>query len=427
MQKVTYIIPLIIPIIVILLALLYRFKSIKKTVFVAIPIVVILPALLFGFLKLRNKFPKMVSNQTLSGVQMRSQVWSGEITITGDVTFLPFADLTILPGTKIKFVVGDDKKLGGFEVPADGFNDLDPTRLSSYGKTHSGLTVTGKLYAVGTPENRILFTSAAENPKIADWDCISVGGDGSLIEYAIIEYTRIGIGAGDNTPHSIFRNNIVRYAMWGSISTGWSGAQVYNNEIYECGHEGVDVQGGNPIIEGNTIYDCQAGIVVLRGSATVKNNKITNSGRGPNNTGIHVGKDATPVIENNYFEAAPDDSDLKWCYVNFCYFMYKQPIGTPLLTEVYKEGNITRYAVPAYKLEWWEHNYTVKLPFEAKWLIYGWKNNKWQKVELKILSGEYKVPQGYSMYVFIPNPTVTEKSEVIFNILHKNIYKIMAV
>ena len=404
-----------------------KFKSKKKAVFVILSIVVALLVLFFGLLKLQNKFPKTVSNKSISGIQARSQIWSGEITITGDVIFLPFADLTILPGTKIKFVVGDDLKFGGMEVPPDGYNDLDPTRLASYGKSHSGLIVSGKLYAVGTPENRILFTSAAQNPKIADWDCISPMGDGSLIEYTIIEYNRIGISPGEGTPNSISRNNIVRHTMWAPISTYWSGAQVYNNEIYDCGHEGVDVQGGNPIIENNTIYDCNVGIVVLRGSAIVRNNKITNSGEGTTKIGIHLGKDATPLIENNYFEPAPYDSDLKWCYENFCYFMYKEPPDTPLLSEVYKKNNTARYAVPAYKIDRPEQNYTVNLPFEAEWLIYGWKNNKWQKIELKILSEGYKVPAGYSMYVFIPNPTTIEKSEIIFNLLHKDIYKIMAV
>jgi len=378
----------------------------------------------FG-LKFPNIFPKKVSNQSISGVQIRSQIWSGEITVTGDVTV--FGNLTILPGTKIKFVVSDDKKRGGVEVPPDGYLDLDPARLTSYGKTHSGLTIFGKLSAVGTPEKRILFTSAAENPKIADWDCLSPLGDGSLIEYATIEYMKVGIAPGPNTPHSIFRNNIVRYSWWGNISTNWSGAQVYNNEVYETGHEGIDVQGGNPIIEGNTIYNCNVGIVVLRGSAIVRNNKIINCGGGLYNTGIHVGKDATPILENNYFEPAPPDSDLKWCYENFCYAVYKWPIGNPLLSEVYKINNIARYAVPAYKLESLEPHYIVNLPFEAEWLIYGWKNNQWQKVELKILSGEYQVPSGYSMYVFIPNPTEKEKNAEWFNKKHADIYKTMSV
>jgi len=362
--------------------------------------------------------PVKISNQSVSGDIRRDTIWSGEILITGDVVILK--DLTILPGTVVKFAVQDDKQEGR-EIPADGYNDLDPTRLLSYAKTHSSLAIRGKLTAVGTPENRILFTSAADNPKIADWEAIGLYGDGSLIEYATIEWSRGGISLDDEpTPNSIVRNNIIRYTMWGSISTGWSGCQVYNNEIYECGHEGIDVQGRNPIIENNTIYDCHAGIIILRGSAVVKNNVMKNVG-----SGIHPGKDATPVLENNIVEIAPGDSTKEWCYQSFCYPQFGEPEGTPILTEVYKE-ELPRYATSAYRIEY--QNYTVELPLEAdEWLFYGWKNDKWNRIEAEITENECEFPPGYSMYVSIPNPTADEKDVNKFNEEHANIYRIMAV
>jgi len=354
-----------------------------------------------------------------TGHYRESEVWGGEILITGDVYMEK--NLKILPGTVVKFAVQDDKHEGR-EIPADGFNDLDPTRLVSYGKTHSSLTVGGKLTAVGTPENRILFTSAAGNPKIADWEVISPHGDGSLIEYATIEWSRGGISLGDEpTPNSIFRNNIIRYTMWGSISTGWSGCQVYNNEIYECGHEGIDVQGRNPIIENNTIYDCHVGIVILRGSAIVRNNLMKNIGNG-----IHIGGDAAPILENNHIEIAPHDSKKEWCYEDFCYPMFGEPVDTPILTEVYKENNLPRYAVSAYRIENKDHR--ANLPLEAEeWLAYGWKNDKWNKINVRITATKCEFPFGYSMYVLIPNPTQEEKDAEIFNDEHYDIYKIMAV
>lgn len=364
--------------------------------------------------------PIIIHDQNISGLFMKSQIWSGEILITGDVLIL--SDLTILPGTVVKFAVQDDQKTG-YKAHADGYNDLDPTRSISYAKTHSSLKVVGKMNASGTPENRILFTSAAENPKIADWIGIHPVGDGSLIEYTIIEWSRTGISIGDEyTPNSIFRNNIIRYTLWGPISTGWSSCQVYNNEIYECGHEGIDVQGGDPKIENNTIYNCHVGIVVLRGSAVVKDNVIINVGGA-----FHIGKDATPILENNYIEEAPRDSDKKWCYEDFCYPIIGEPVGTPILTEVYKENNLERYAVPAYKIE--HLNYIVELPLEAEeWIVYGWKNDKWNKVEAEIKEDKkYQLPSDYSTYVFIPNPTEGEKDIKRFNEEHSNIYRIMAV
>jgi len=246
------------------------------------------------------------------------QTWSGEILVTGDVRI--GGDLTILPGSVVRFAVQDDRQLGE-EIPPDGYNDLDPTRLLEYEKTHSGLYISGKLTAVGTPDEQILFTSAAEEPNYADWVSIGFGGDGSIIEYCIVEWARNGITPGRDQPNTIIRNNVINYTLWGSISSGFSGAHIYNNEIWESGHEGIDVQGGDPIIENNIIYNANAGIVILSGSAIVRNNTMINVGNG-----IHVAEGATPTLENNHIELAPEDSTKEWRYGDFAYTMVKTPI-----------------------------------------------------------------------------------------------------
>ncbi len=378
----------------------------------------IIPCCGNGICETGETYKECADDCVKTGHYRESEVWGGEILITGDVYM--DKNLKILPGTVVKFAVQDDQQ-DGWEIPADGYNDLDPIRLISYGKTHSSLMVGGKLTAAGTLNNKILFTSAAENPKIADWEGIYPQGDGSLIEYSIIEWSRGGISAGSDTPNSIFRNNIIRYTMWGAIASGWSGSQMYNNEIYECGHQGIAVDGGDPIIENNTIYDCHGGIVVLRGSAIVRNNLMKKVGNG-----IQIGGDATPTIENNSIILASASSEKEWCYEDFCYPMFGEPVDTPILTEVYKENNLPRYAVPAYKIE--NKDYRANLPLEAEeWLAYGWKNDKWNKINVRITATKCEFPSGYSMYVLIPNPTQEEKDAEIFNDKHSDIYKIMTV
>lgn len=256
------------------------------------------------------------SHQRPSNVLVGDQIWSGEKLITGDV-FIE-GNLTILPGTIVRFVVGDDQH-SGEEIKADGFNDLDPTRLLEYEKTHSGLYVAGKLIAIGTPDEKILFTSAAKEPNYADWVSIGFGGDGSIIEYSIVEWSRNSITPGRNQPNTIIRNNVIRNTFWGGIGAGFSGAHIYNNEIWEAGHEGIDVQGGNPIIENNVIYDSHSGIVILKGSAMVRNNTMINVG-----DGIYVDDRATPTLENNSVELAPKDSTKEWRYETFAYQMRKE-------------------------------------------------------------------------------------------------------
>ncbi len=108
--------------------------------------------------------------------------------------------------------------------------------------------------------------------------------------------------------------------MWGGIGTGKSSCQVLDNEIYEAGHEGIDVQDGDPLIEGNVIYDSHAGIVILQGSATVKNNIMRNVGGG-----IHVENGATPLLENNSVQIAPPDLKKEWRYGDFAYTLFDEP------------------------------------------------------------------------------------------------------
>jgi len=354
-----------------------------------------------------------------TGHYRESEVWGGEILITGDVYMEK--NLKILPGTVVKFAVQDDQQ-DGWEIPADGYNDLDPARLTSYVKTHSSLIIVGRLNASGTAEKRILFTSAAENPKTADWEEICPGGDGSLIEYSTIEWSRSGIATclDGSIPNTIFRNNILRQTLWGSITIDWSSAQVYNNEIWETGHQGIAVHGGNPIIKNNRIYDSHGGIVVQRGSAIVENNTMINVG-----FGIYIEGEATPILKNNHVEMAPQNSTKTWCYESFCYPMFGAPAGTPILTEVYKK-DLPRYAVPAYKIE--GENYIVELPLEAEeWIVYGLKNDKWNKVSVEIKDNKYQLSSDYSMYVFIPNPTEEEKDSERFNEEHSDIYRFMSV
>ena len=99
------------------------------------------------------------------------------------------------------------------------------------------------------------------------------------------------------------------------------------------------------------------------------------------------------------------------------------PKDTPILTEVYKD-ELPRYAVPAYRIE--RKGYRVTLPFlTEEWIVYGWKNDKWNKVEVEIKDNKCQLSSAYSIYVFIPNPTMEEKDAAKFNIDHSDIYRIV--
>ena len=259
-----------------------------------------------------------VTNAKRSGTYVGNQVWGGEITITGDTNII--GNLTILSGTIVRFEIGDDTHSGD-EVPRDGYNDRDPTRLKSYTTTHSSLFIDKKLIAKGTSNKKIIFTSAAKNPHLADWEALIFQGDGSILDNVIVEYNRNGINPIGDQPHSVIQNSIVQHVLWGTISSAESTIQIMNNHLSDCGHEGIDVvHKGSQIITGNIIEDCHAGIVVIGGSSTIEGNTIRNCGGD-----ISVDYNASPKLSNNTVVPPPLGSTREWRYGNFAYQLFGDP------------------------------------------------------------------------------------------------------
>jgi len=249
-------------------------------------------------------------NISISGRFIGNQVWSGDIYITGDVEIL--GNLTVLPGTIIKFVVGDDRREGD-EVLPDGFNDKDPTRLKSYTTTHSSLFVMRKLVAKGTQTQPIIFTSAAQKPNLADWEAIIFKGDGSIINNVIVEYTRNGLNPIGKQPNSVIQNTISRHAMWGAISSANSNIKIINNYLSDAGHEGIDLKfNDNQEVSGNIIDDCHTGIASIAGWQLIKNNTITNCG-----DGVYIDPKSSAASIGNTFVPAPAESQRVWRYDNY--------------------------------------------------------------------------------------------------------------
>ncbi len=263
-----------------------------------------------GFITTKFFSTTKSANTKISGRYFGNQVWSDEITIVGDTEIL--GNLTVLPGTVVKFVVGDDRH-GGDEVEKDGFNDNDPTRLRSYTTTHSSLFVLRKLIAQGIKNNEIVFTSAAEKPYLADWEAIVWQGDGSIIDNVIVEYTRNGLNPIGKQPNSIIQNSISRHSMWGAISAANSNIKITNNHLSDAGHEGIDLKfNGNLEVTNNIIEDCHTGIASIAGSQIIKNNVITNCG-----DGVYIDPKSSAISIGNTFVSAPENSKREWRYGNY--------------------------------------------------------------------------------------------------------------
>ena len=234
-------------------------------------------------------FPQSVSNVNVSGLHLRSQNWSGTITITGDTLFVPWVTLRIEPGTKILF----DKNPDILNTPWAKFADAyitennDPTGREGYNQSHFDLAA--KIVAIGTKGQPIVFTSSQIKPEYADWDQLVLFG-GSILDNVEVSYAHNGVYAGtDGAPFDWGKvvkitNSSLHDSLWSCIDVWSANVIITNNEIYNCWHQAIGIKAnGNDLISDNNIHDSQLS--------------------------VNCEKGATPKIINNHFEAAPINPD----------------------------------------------------------------------------------------------------------------------
>lgn len=198
--------------------------------------------------------PEPAHNASKSGTLIRDEIWSGEIHVTDHIFVPKGVTLTIEPGTVVKF-----KHYRGYKEPWK--------RL--------GITTTGTLKAVGTPEKQIWFTSDAKDPANGDWHMIRFedAGTDSIIKYAVIEFAQQGINMWNSSP--TISRTIVRWNNWeGIYLESYCKPIIEYNQIYENGYNGVAMEQFN--------------------DATLRYNTVSRSGT----NGLHVDA-STARIEGN--------------------------------------------------------------------------------------------------------------------------------
>jgi alpha-tubulin suppressor-like RCC1 family protein len=157
---------------------------------------------------------------TVSGYITTNTTWTSDNTyyVSGIVFVCPGVELTIAPGTVVKF--GDDASLS------------------------SG---SGRIIACGTSDAYIIFTSkhdntvgeiisgSSGNPAVSDWMGFDIH-DASRVEFCKISYAYIGINWGGSP--SLVSDNVISkcdYAMQGSYVYAPSGGIfIANNLVYDC-------------------------------------------------------------------------------------------------------------------------------------------------------------------------------------------------
>lgn len=255
------------------------YNMMKKRV-VILALILSLLLLLAGCSVSKEKTP--ISPTNFSGTTDEDQTWFGNISITGDVIVEKGVTLTILPGTIITVTAFNDDQHGGVDHPHDEPFPKDPDRKET---SSTVIRVDGFLNASGTPDNKIVFTTDKKQTTY-DWDGLYLVH--GKLDHVIVEYARY-----NNIQESsdvIISNSIIRNSLECCICIGHYkpvSPQILNNDIYNCGHEGIDNGGGSAIIAGNYFH--------------VENPEIQPEplwGR----TGIIIYQNTYPIVENNTFE-----------------------------------------------------------------------------------------------------------------------------
>jgi len=225
--------------------------------------------------------PDKLQDTTTLGLKIRSQRWSGAITVKGDINFMPWATLTVEPGTTVLFEKKPDQEGTDWTKWADAYikDHNDPTGRIGYGKTHFHLY--GKILANGTADQPIIFTSAQTQPEYADWDQLILLSD-SRLDWVELAYSHNG--ANIEGRNVTITNGKIHDSLWSCIDLFSWGAEITNNEVYHCWHQAIGIKtdaGSNHInaISGNNVHDAWLG--------------------------LNCEGDAQPWVTDNKFDAAP--------------------------------------------------------------------------------------------------------------------------
>lgn len=205
----------------------------------------------------------------------KDTIWQGKVLIKGDVEIAKGATLTIMPGTVVRF-----KKIEEF-----GPEKLSLDKLNHFPRAE--LIISGRLYAQGTVNNKITFTSAEENPSPGDWGSINLlGSVDNIIEFCIIQYAHTGAHAHSSQvviAYSEFHYNGVAIGQKNVKSVDHKSVMpMLYNTITENGGGILYGGGSTTTISHNEINNNKFfGIYAKKGGlANVRYNNITNNGKG---------------------------------------------------------------------------------------------------------------------------------------------------
>lgn len=185
--------------------------------------------------------------------------WSGEIRVDGVIIVAKGGRLEIAPGTRVLFAVRDDD--------GDGIGD-------------SELRIEGSLEVDGEEGRPAVFTSAAADPKPADWKYVMINhAEGADLRNVLVEYAYSGIQV--HYTRGTFSGIVARHNVDGFR---FSTAPVTLEDSLLAGNvNGIrfEERGAGAVIRNNRITGNRFGVFAVikcRGLTVFENNSIDGSG-----------------------------------------------------------------------------------------------------------------------------------------------------
>jgi len=147
--------------------------------------------------------------------------------------------------------------------------------------------VEGSLYAVGTQNDDITFTSNKDQPQTGDWGTIKFNGTAqATLAYCVIKYATNGTTI-ENGNVEIRNSKISTCSKYGVSILGGT-VRIQNNEISDNLKSGIYVKGASQVtIQDNTIKANEDGIL-LTGNVAITANINQNKMQSNTQSGIYI-------------------------------------------------------------------------------------------------------------------------------------------
>jgi hypothetical protein len=162
---------------------------------------------------------------TTSGIISQDETWSGRVLLTGDVQVATNVTLTIMPGTRVESAPGFDDTLGG----------IDPAMIEL-------IVAGGSLFAVGTEEDPVVFTSAAAVPTRLDWRGIRLEGGSVTLNRCVFSFAGVGLSVVAGRL-SVVENCQFRSNGYGVVTSPGDETTFLNCTFDRNSYNGIRVRG----------------------------------------------------------------------------------------------------------------------------------------------------------------------------------------